>query len=205
MISILRGEVASVTAQSAVILVGGVGFEVLAPAPTLSAFRPGAEALVYTSLVVREDSLTLYGFADAETRTAFEVITSITGVGPKLGLAVLSVHDPDSLREAVVTENRAALQSVPGIGPKSAARMLLELKGRLVHPAGVVAGQTSLGSAGAAPARPQVIEALQSLGWTERDAETAWTTFAAQQPELASSGSVPQILKAVLATLSRGR
>lgn len=205
MISILRGEVASVTGQSAVILVGGVGFEVLAPAPTLAALRPGTETTVFTSLVVREDSLTLYGFADAETRTAFEIITSITGVGPKLGLAVLSVHDPDSLRDAVASENKAALQSVPGIGPKSAARMLLELKGKLVHPAGVIAGQTSLSSSGPSAAKPQVLAALQSLGWSERDAEKAWTTFAAEQPDLAASESVPQILKAVLATLSRGR
>ncbi len=203
MISILRGEIESVTLSSAVILVGGVGLEFHAPAPTLAALRTGSEATVYTSLVVREDSLTLYGFIDRDTRTAFEIITSITGVGPKLGLAVLSVHDADSLRRAVSREDKAALQAVPGIGPKSAARMLLELKDKLKAPALMQEGL--LAPTGGTDVKIQVLAALEALGWNEREAEKAWAAVEADQPEVMASDNVSTVLKTVLQSLSRAR
>lgn len=203
MISILRGEIESVTLSSAVIVVGGVGMEFHAPAPTLATLRVGHEATVYTSLVVREDSLTLYGFADKETRGAFDTITSITGVGPKLGIAVLSVHDADSLRRAISTENKAALQAVPGIGPKSAARMLLELKGKLNAPTLTQDGLPMPG--GEAPVQAQVLAALESLGWSEKDAEKAWQAVAEDQPDVVASDNVSVVLKSVLQSLSRTR
>lgn len=205
MIAILRGEVASVTLQTAVVLVGGIGFEVYAPAPALASLRVGSEAVLHTSMVVREDSMTLYGFPDKDSKDAFEIITSVTGVGPKLGLAVLSVHDAEALRAAVANEDKAALQSVPGIGPKSAARMLLELKDKLR----AVPGSAPLagGSASAAEAgvRPQVLAALESLGWSEKDAGKAWDRLAADDPEAVASGNVSEVLKAVLASIQRSR
>ncbi|GAA1348267.1 Holliday junction branch migration protein RuvA [Falsarthrobacter nasiphocae] len=201
MISILRGEVVSVRLDRAVVLVGGIGFEVMAPAPTLASLRTGSQAQLYTSMVVREDSMTLYGFTEAEAREAFEVITSISGVGPKLGLAVMSVLEPAALREAIATENKAALQSVPGIGPKSAARMLLELKDRF-GPAAVAAGGSGAGPAGVGP---QVQAALLSLGWSEKDAESAWSGLVAEDPDAAASENVSVALKAALARLARKR
>lgn len=192
------------TLQTAVVLVGGIGFEVYAPAPALAGLRVGSETVLHTSMVVREDSMTLYGFADKDSKEAFEIITSVTGVGPKLGLAVLSVHDADALRTAVANEDKAALQSVPGIGPKSAARMLLELKDKM---RAVPGAAPQAGSSGAPEAgvRPQVLAALESLGWSEKDAGKAWDRLAADDPDAVASANVSEVLKAVLASIQRSR
>ena len=169
MIASVRGTVLTVRLDAAVIEVGGVGMLVHATPTTLAGLRPGAAAQLATSLVVREDSLTLFGFADDDEREVFEVVQTVSGVGPRLALAMLAVHSPDGLRRAVAGEDLAALKRVPGIGHKGAQRIVLELADRLGAP-------TSAPDAGPAPQddrRSQVVDALVGLGWTARAAEDA--------------------------------
>ena len=132
MISHLRGTVSGVAPDGAVIEVGGVGLSVQCTPGTLATLRPGEPARVATCLVVREDSLTLYGFTSDDERNVFELVQTATGVGPRLALAMLAVHSPDALRRAVSTGDLTALTMVPGIGKKGAQRIVLELKDRPV-------------------------------------------------------------------------
>ena len=127
MIASVHGTVLAVRLDAAVVEVGGVGLLVQATPTTLAGLRVGSTARLATSLVVREDSLTLFGFADADEREVFEVVQTVSGVGPRLALAMLAVHTPDGLRRAVAAEDLAALQRVPGIGRKGAQRIVLEL------------------------------------------------------------------------------
>ncbi|KGM08304.1 ATP-dependent DNA helicase RuvA, partial [Cellulomonas bogoriensis 69B4 = DSM 16987] len=131
MIASVRGTVLEVRLDAAVLEVGGVGLHVIATPATLATLRTGEQGRLWTSLVVREDSLTLYGFADADEREVFEVVQTVSGVGPRLALAMLAVHPPDVLRSAVAGEDLAALQRVPGIGRKGAQRLVLELGEKL--------------------------------------------------------------------------
>ena len=137
MISHLRGTVSGVAPDGAVIEVGGVGLSVQCTPGTLATLRPGEPARVATCLVVREDSLTLYGFTSDDERNVFELVQTATGVGPRLALAMLAVHTPDALRRAVSTGDLNALTLVPGIGKKGAQRIVLELKDRLGAPGDV--------------------------------------------------------------------
>ena len=184
MIAHLDGKVSSVAPEGAVIDVGGVGLLVQCTPGTLAGLRTGERARVSTSLVVREDALTLYGFAGEDERNTFELVQTASGVGPRLALAMLAVFSPDALRRAVATEDLAALTTVPGIGRKGAQRIVLELAGRLGAPGDVSPGDTGGGlpSAGrAAPWREQVRAGLVNLGWQARDAELA---IAAIEPGL---------------------
>ena len=131
MIASVRGEVLSVGLDSAVLEVGGVGLLVHTTPGTVAGLRRGAQARLATTLVVREDSLTLYGFADEDERDVFEPVQTVSGVGPRLALAMLAVHAPDALRAAVSTGDLAALTKVPGIGKKGAERIVLELRDKL--------------------------------------------------------------------------
>lgn len=191
MIAHLNGTVASVAPDGAVIDVGGVGLLVQCTPGTLAGLRPGERARVATSLVVREDALTLYGFAGDDERNTFELLQTASGVGPRLALAMLAVFTPDALRRAVATEDLTALTTVPGIGKKGAQRIVLELAGRLGSPGdGLIAGP-AIGAAGtgaraaAAAWRDQVRAGLVSLGWQARDADQA---IAAVEPELVAAG-----------------
>src|ERR1700722_7161538 len=149
MIAQLRGTVAAVAPDGAVIEVGGVGMRVQCTPGTLATLTPGESARVATSLVVREDSLTLYGFGSDDERNVFELLQTASGVGPRLALAMLAVHTPDALRRAIATGDLGALTMVPGIGKKGAERIVLELRDRLGPP-----GES--GAAGDLPgARPQ--------------------------------------------------
>ena len=123
--------------DGAVIEIGGVGFSVQCTPGTLATLRPGAEAHVSTCLIVREESLTLYGFGSDDERNVFELLQTASGIGPRLALAMLAVHSPDALRRAVATGDLDALQLVPGIGKKGAQRIVLELKDRLGAPGDV--------------------------------------------------------------------
>src|SRR5712671_8177871 len=134
MISHLRGTVAGVAPDGAVIEVGGVGMRVQCTPGTLATLRPGERARVATSLVVREDALTLFGFAADDERDVFELLQTASGVGPRLALAMLAVHSPDALRRAVTAEDVKTLTMVPGIGNKGAQRIVLELRDRLGPP-----------------------------------------------------------------------
>src|SRR5580658_5452876 len=140
MIAHVRGTVAAVAPDGAVIEVGGVGMRVQCTPGTLAALRPGEQAQVATSLVVREDSLTLYGFLSDDERNVFELLQTASGVGPRLALAMLAVHAPDALRRAVTAEDLDALIMVPGIGRKGAERIVLELRDRLGPPGESAAG-----------------------------------------------------------------
>ena len=129
MIAHLDGQVCSVAPDGAVIDVGGVGLLVQCTPGTLAGLRTGERTRVATSLVVREDALTLYGFAGDDERNTFELLQTASGVGPRLALAMLAVFSPDALRRAVAAEDLAALTTVPGIGRKGAQRIVLELAG----------------------------------------------------------------------------
>ena len=131
MISSVRGPVTAVAPDAAVVEVGGVGLFVQCTPSTLARLRVGETTRLATSLVVREDSLTLYGFSDEDERAVFELLQTASGVGPRLAQAMLAVHSPDALRRALATEDLAALTLVPGIGRKGAQRIVLELKDRL--------------------------------------------------------------------------
>src|SRR5271165_1237836 len=134
MIAHLSGCVAAVAPDGAVIEVGGVGLLVQCTPGTLAGLRLGEQARLATSLLVREDALTLYGFATEDERATFELLQTASGVGPRLALAMLAVFTPDALRRAVAAEDLAALTTVPGIGRKGAQRIVLELAGRLGSP-----------------------------------------------------------------------
>ena len=177
MIASVRGTVLSLRLDGAVVEVGGVGMLVLATPRTLGDLRRGQEALLHTSLVVREDSLTLFGFAESDEREVFEVLQTVTGVGPKLALAVLAVHSPEELRVAVAAEDLTALKRVPGIGHKGAQRMVLELADRLGPPHELPASRAgkpaAAAPAAARPAPSPVVEALVGFGFNAKQAEDA--------------------------------
>ncbi len=183
MIAHVSGPVASIAPDGAVIDVGGVGLLVQCTPGTLAGLRLGERARVATSLIVREDSLTLYGFASEDERNTFELLQTASGVGPRLAQAMLAVLTPDALRRAVAAEDLAVLTSVPGIGRKGAQRIVLELAGRLGAPAdGSGAGLARGPAAGVAPQwRDQVRAGLVSLGWQAREAEQAISVI---EPEL---------------------
>lgn len=195
MIASLSGTVRTVSLDSAVLVVGGVGYRVLATPTTLAGLRTGAEAELATSLVVREDSLTLFGFADDAERDAFELLQTVTGIGPRLALAMLAVHTPDLLRTAIATEDYAALMRVPGIGRKGAQRIVLEVGDRLGPAVGVAPGAPLAAAPGPTA---DVVDALVGLGWNARNAETAVAdVVAAGQDPTDTAG----LLRAALRTL----
>ncbi|HYK68690.1 MAG TPA: Holliday junction branch migration protein RuvA [Streptosporangiaceae bacterium] len=182
MIAHVAGSVAAVAPDGAVIEVGGVGLLVQCTPATLAGLRPGEHARVATSLVVREDSLTLYGFATDDERNVFELLQTASGVGPRLAQAMLAVLAPDALRRAVATEDLAALTSVPGIGRKGAQRIVLELSGRLGAPGDGDTPVRAVAPAAAAPQwQDQVRKGLVSLGWASREADQA---IAVVEPDL---------------------
>jgi holliday junction DNA helicase RuvA len=184
MIPHVTGPVATIAPDGAVIDVGGVGLLVQCTPGTLAGLRLGEQARVATSLVVREDSLTLYGFATEDERNTFELLQTASGVGPRLAQAMLAVLTPDALRRAVAAEDLAVLTSVPGIGRKGAQRIVLELAGRLGSPAD--SGAARGPAAAVAPQwRDQVRAGLVSLGWQAREADQA---IAAVEPELTLPG-----------------
>ncbi len=201
MISFLRGTVAHVGLSTAVIDLNGAGMSVYATPQTLSHLKVGEEANLFTSLIVREDSLTLFGFADDEAREVFDVLLSVSGVGPRLALAVLAVHEPEAIRVAAHTGDNKAFTKVPGIGPKVAGRLVLELSGKLVpHGTGPVNAPATEATA---EWKPQVVAAMTSLGWSEKDATGSIDKAMADSPELVEAGNVAQILRATLRWLGQ--
>lgn len=199
MIAFVRGPVAAIGVDSCVIEVGGVGLQVYCHPGTLAGLRPGQETRVSTSMVVREDSLTLYGFADDDEKALFELLQTASGVGPRLAQAALAVLSPDQLRQAVATEDLAMLVKVPGIGKKGAQRIVLELKDKIGAPSKLVAGRPLQAKEAW---REQVHAGLVGLGWSPKDAEdavVAVSPLAADNPE----PSVPDLLRAALRALSK--
>lgn len=198
MIAFVRGQVAAVTLSSAVVEVGGVGLDVMCTPGTLATLRVGQQATLPTSMVVREDSLTLFGFADEDEKQTFELVQTASGVGPKLAQAMLAVLSPDDLRVAIAGDDVKTLTRVPGIGQKGAQRIILELRDRIGAPTG--ASRVPAGAAPVAAWRDQVHQGLVGLGWPARDAEKAVDAVADQ------AGAVPDVaalLRAALRTLSK--
>lgn len=199
MIASVSGTVDRIGLDHLVIEVGGVGMLVHTTPATAAAQRHGAQARLATSLIVREDSLTLYGFADEEERVVFELVQTVSGVGPRLALAMLAVLSPDDLRRAIAAEHLATLTKVPGIGKKGAERIVLELRDKIGAPSG---GPAPAAPAPGAPAgwRAPVTEALLGLGWNAKQAESALDTVAA---DLGPDPDVAAALKGALRELGR--
>jgi holliday junction DNA helicase RuvA len=211
-IASVNGRVAAVSPDGAVVEVGGVGLSVQCTPGTLARLQVGESARLSTSLVVREDSLTLYGFADDDERSLFELLQTANGVGPRLAQAVLAIHPPREVRRAVSMGDLKALMQVPGIGRKGAERLVLELRDRL----GSTTTDTSLDGPGlpggaapitpVAPWRDQLSAAIVGLGWTGRDADTALLALSPVADEqLATAGrvDVAVLLRQALQLLGR--
>ncbi|MBL8927985.1 MAG: Holliday junction branch migration protein RuvA [Pseudonocardia sp.] len=196
MIAAVRGEVLEIGLDHAVVDVGGVGLAVHATPATLAGLRRGDQARLATSLVVREDSLTLFGFADAEERELFTLLQTVSGVGPRLALATLAVLDPDALRRALADGEVTALTRVPGIGRKGAERMVLELRDKVVAPAAAPSAPAAAGGL-----RGQVVEALLGLGFPAKSAEQAVDAVLAENGVTEASTA----LRAALSRLGRAR
>ncbi|MFF4659894.1 Holliday junction branch migration protein RuvA [Streptomyces sp. NPDC001381] len=201
MIAFVSGPVAALAPDSAVVEVGGIGIAVQCTPDTLSGLRMGQQTKLATSLVVREDSLTLYGFADDDERQVFELLQTASGVGPRLAQAMLAVHRPDALRRAVSTGDEKALIAVPGIGRKGAQKLLLELKDRLGEPLGAPA----VGAPVTQGWRDQLHAALIGLGYATREADEAVAAVTPQAEAAEGTPQVGQLLKAALQTLNRAR
>jgi Holliday junction DNA helicase RuvA len=200
MIASLSGRVLSVGPTSAVVEVGGLGVLALCSPNTVAGLRVGQLARLATSLIVREDSLTLYGFASPDEREFFELLLTASGVGPKVAQAALAVLSPDELRQAIASENLVQLCKVPGVGRKGAQRIVLELKDKINTVSGTQppAGSPPEGEVW----REQVTSGLQGLGWSAKDAEAACAEvehLVREDPEL----NVAALMKAALQTLAR--
>ena len=197
MIASVRGTVLRAGLDSVVLEVAGVGMLVHTTPRTAAGVRTGQSASLATSLVVREESLTLYGFADEAERSLFETVQTVSGVGPRLALAMLAVHSPDAVRAAVTGGDLVTLTKVPGIGRKGAERIVLELRDKI----GVPSEPMSVGDRPATAAwQGQVREALVGLGWTARQADDA---VEAVTPMASNGATVSALLKAALQELGR--
>jgi holliday junction DNA helicase RuvA len=202
MIATVRGTVAAVSLDSAVLEVGGVGILVHAAPGTLAALVMGQPAKLSTSLVVREDSLTLFGFLTDDERSTFELVQTVSGIGPRLALAMLAVHEPDGLRRAVATDDLVALTRVPGIGRKGAQRLVLELKDRL-GPPGLASARATHSPSTETGDRIQVRDALVGLGWSAKAADDALDQVLADADQTAAPADVAALLRAALRLLGR--
>ncbi|MEU4833013.1 Holliday junction branch migration protein RuvA [Streptosporangium sp. NPDC023615] len=204
MIASVRGQVTAIAPDGAVVEVGGVGVRVYCTPATLAALRQGEEARLATSLVVREESLTLFGFATDDERGIFEMLQAASGVGPKVALAMLAVHTPNALRVAVAAADVKALTRVPGVGPKGAQRIIVDLKDKLGTPEEAVTAALN-GDAPVPAWRDQVHSGLVGLGYSARDADEAVAAVAPQADTALAEGRTPQVaalLKAALRMLS---
>ncbi len=197
MIASVRGEVLEIALDHAVVEVGGVGLAVVAAPGTLAGLRRGEQARLATTLVVREDSLTLFGFADDAQRELFGLLQSVGGIGPRMALATLAVLSPDALTTALHTGDVKTLCRVPGIGQKVAQRMVLELKDKVLAAPATAPAPAGSGN----PRRDEVVEALVGLGFTARPAEAA--VDAALTADAAADAAV--LLRAALASLGGRR
>lgn len=202
MIASLRGTVINIGLGSAVIECQGVGYEVTTTPSTLAQLQRGEEALLLTTMVVREDAMKLYGFIDDQTREMFSLLQTVTGLGPRLALACESVLSPIEISQAIAGGDSKTLQRVPGVGKRMAERLIVELKDKVgAFTAGVVeSGGESAPVQGVAPVVviDQVTQALVGLGFSEKQADDAVASVLSSNPELDTSAA----LRAALAKLS---
>lgn len=202
MIDSLNGEVISIGLDHAVIECGGVGYRFLATPPTLGRLSRGQQQRVLTSMVMKDDGVTLYGFADADARTMFHKLQTVTGLGPKLALAALAVFDPGELASRISAGDAKVVQTIPGVGKKMADRIVLELKDKLEGLAAAPAGAAETAPApasGGSYAVEQVVEALVGLGFGERVARPVVDALVAESPDMATSA----LLRAALTQLGK--
>ncbi|OBI63007.1 Holliday junction branch migration protein RuvA [Mycobacterium sp. E796] len=197
MIASVRGEVLEVALDHVVIEAAGVGYRVNATPSTLATLRQGSEARLITAMIVREDSMTLYGFTDAQTRDLFLTLLSVSGVGPRLAMATLAVHDAATLRQVLHDGDVAALTRVPGIGKRSAERMVLELRDKV----GAVAATNGAPLVNGHAVRSPVVEALVGLGFAAKQAEEATDKVLATDHDATTSSA----LRAALSLLGKSR
>lgn len=198
MISSIRGQVLDVALDHVVIEASGVGYRVNATPATLATVRRGSEARLITAMIVREDSMTLYGFPDSDTRDLFHTLLSVSGVGPRLAMATLAVHEAAALRQVLVDGNVTALTKVPGIGKRGAERIVLELRDKVAAPGTPAGAPTANGHA----VRGPVVEALVGLGFPAKQAEDATDkVLAADSGDVTTSGA----LRAALSMLGKTR
>jgi Holliday junction DNA helicase RuvA len=196
MISHLSGSIIDVRLNQLVIDVSGIGYQVTV-APELAAeSRVGEKISLHTSLVVREDSWTLYGFSNADAKSLFEQLQSVTGIGPKVASALLAVYGPEELRTAIASQDNAALERVPGIGKKVASRIILELKEKF---GGGYRSKSTLSG----PWRTQVIGALTGLGYSSKEAESALDDVLSDFGRTPTEADLPEMLKLALAQSRR--
>lgn len=187
MIASIRGEVVELALDHVVLETAGVGYRLNVTPATLAGLTSGDEARLHTALIVREDSMTLYGFADTEARDLFGLLQTVSGVGPRLAMAVLAVLEPEALRKALAAGDIAALTRVPGIGKRGAERMVVELRDK-VNLVPVPAGAPGAAvPAIRTPVRDQVVEALTGLGFPVKQAEPAVDAVLAEHPEADNS------------------
>lgn len=184
MIASVRGEVIDIALDHAVVEAAGVGYKLMATPSTLSALRRGSESRLITAMIVREDSMTLYGFPDAEARDLFLTLIGVSGIGPKIALATLAVYDATALRRALADGDVAALTRVPGIGKRGAERLVLELRDKI----GPVAAPG--GAFGGHAVRAPVVEALVGLGFAAKQAEETIDKVLADEPEISTSDAL---------------
>jgi len=202
MITSVRGEVLDIGLDHAVIEAGGIGYRLNATPATLATLTRGSETRLFTAMIVREDSMTLYGFADTESRDLFGLLQTVSGVGPRLAMATLAVLEPEALRKALAEGNVVALTRVPGIGKRGAERMVVELRDKVEAvptPSGPVGTVAVVATAGVV--RDQVVEALTGLGFAAKQAEQATDTVLAERPDADSAAA----LRAALALLGRNK
>ncbi|HXU97822.1 MAG TPA: Holliday junction branch migration protein RuvA [Jiangellaceae bacterium] len=204
MISFVRGRVTAARPGEVVVDVGGIGLALQCTPSTAAALRIGDEAQLPASLIVREESLTLFGFADEDERHIFELLQTASGIGPRLAQAMIAVHSPDDLRRAVATEDLVALTRVPGIGKKGAQRIVVELAGKLGPPVGHI--DTTAANEKATRQhgwQGQVHAALLGLGWSGREADAAVDEVTPLVGDGVDAADVSTLLKAALRTLAR--
>ncbi|MEX5270279.1 Holliday junction branch migration protein RuvA [Kocuria sabuli] len=202
MIASITGQVEHVGLTAAVVAVGGFGVQVQATPETLSGLRIGGEVRLDTAYVARKDeSPLLFGFRSPAEREVFEIMLGISGVGPRTALAVLSVLGPDEVHRAIAQGDPKAFTTVPGIGPKGARRIVLELADKLIVPD----RPAPPAAAPVEPWREQVLEALVGLGWNEKDAARGIADALADREDLTASGDVATILRTVLAWLGAAK
>jgi holliday junction DNA helicase RuvA len=194
MIASVRGEVLDVALDHVVIEAAGVGYKLMATPSTLAALRRGSEARLITAMIVREDSMTLYGFPDADARDLFLTLLGVSGVGPKIALAALAVYDPQALRHALADGDVVALTRVPGIGKRGAERMVLELRDK-IGPVGISPSESVNGRS----VRGPVVEALVGLGFAAKQAEEATDKVLAGDGDATTSSA----LRAALSLLGK--
>jgi len=200
-IAFVSGRVAAIGLTSAVLEVGGVGLELQCTPNTLASLSTGGAATLPTSMVVREDSLTLFGFADEDEKQMFELVQTASGVGPKLAQAMLAVMSPESIRRAVSSDDVKTLTAVPGIGQKGAQRIILELRDRIGAPGSTATSSAATTLTGSGW-QSQVHGGLVGLGWSGKEADKAVAAVTPEADQM-ETPDVARLLRLALQTLSR--